>query len=182
MLGQAAARWWNALPELSVSCFVCLGQSWGFPVLLDCSHKLLWFQLLMKCGFCAAAHLPTETLTVPVGHCMASALGFLSRYWRFRGSCPGDFSCSQPQLCAQGPCVKCGCSREAPSGFVCSPSPPQVMYLLAKPRVTAALECEWPLAQLTGPIAFDLRSPHLSSKFMSSTHSLEVVQVLNQAF
>lgn len=56
------------------------------------------------------------------------------------------------------------------------------MYLLAKPSVAAALECEWPLAQLTGPIAFDWMSLHLSSSFMSSTHSLEVVQVLDQEF
>lgn len=49
-----------------------------------------------------------------------------------------------------------------------------VCWLGAKPNVTTALQCEWPLAQLTGPIVFGWMSPHLSSMFMSSTYSLEV--------
>lgn len=108
--------------ELGISCTSGLQPN---PALISIANKM-WF-------------LRSSPPTIRNTHCPCCALHGLCT------GAPQQVVGAQTELpwwllCAQGPCVKCGCSREAASGFVYSSSSPQVMYLLAKCHCNSGCE------------------------------------------
>lgn len=113
--------------ELGISCTFRLQPT---PALISIANKM-WF-LCSSPPTIRNTHCPCHTLHGLFIEVPQQVVGVKREF-------PWWLLCAQPQLCAQGPCVKCGCSKEAASGFVCSPSSPQVMYLSAKCRCSSGL-------------------------------------------
>lgn len=116
--------------ELGISCTFGLQPN---PALISIANKMRF--LCSSPPSIRSIHSPCQALH---GLC----IGVPQQVVGAKRELPWWLLCAQPQLCAQGPCVKCGCSREATAAFACGSSSPQVMFFLAKPSVIATLECE----------------------------------------